>query len=124
MRPEFDITEESLDGDRHVVAVRGELDLYTAPEFKAKIDDAVQNDKTRIVVDLTATSYADETALSTLISAHKRLRNQGGAFVLINTDPNLVQMFVMTGLDQVFTMRRTRDEAIAALDDGEHAEHG
>src|SRR5437763_1977047 len=35
MPPEFALTEEKLDDERHVVAVRGESDLFTAPELKA-----------------------------------------------------------------------------------------
>ena len=31
MPPEFALTEDSIDADRHVVAVRGEIDLFTAP---------------------------------------------------------------------------------------------
>ena len=67
MPPEFALTEDALDGDRHVVAVRGEIDLFTAPELKQKLTDAIEGGKTRIVVDLTDTSFLDSTALGTLV---------------------------------------------------------
>jgi len=117
MPPEFALTEESLDPDRHVVAVRGEIDLFTAPELKQKLTDAIEGGKNRIVVDLTDTTFLDSTALGVLIGAVKRLRSRDGALVIVNVDQNIAKTFEITGLDQIFMILATRDDAIAALDD-------
>ena len=117
MPPEFALTEESLDPDRHVVAVRGEIDLFTAPELKQKLTDAIESGKNRIVVDLSDTTFLDSTALGVLIGAVKRLRSREGALVIVNVDQNIAKTFEITGLDQIFTILSTRDDAIAALDD-------
>src|SRR3954453_7566172 len=116
MPPEFALTEESLDPDRHVVAVRGEIDLFTAPELKQKLTDAIEGGKSRIVVDLTDTTFLDSTALGVLIGAVKRLRSRDGALVIVNVDQNIAKTFEITGLDQIFSILGTREEAIAALD--------
>ena len=117
MPPEFALTEESLDVDRHVIAVRGEIDLFTAPELKQKLTDAIEAGTTRIVVDLTETTVLDSTALGVLIGAVKRLRSREGALVIVNVDQNIAKTFEITGLDQIFTILSTREDAIAALDD-------
>jgi anti-sigma B factor antagonist len=117
MPPEFALTEDSLDADRHVVAVRGEIDLFTAPELKQKLTDAIESGKNRIVVDLSDTTFLDSTALGVLIGAVKRLRSREGALVIVNVDQNIAKTFEITGLDQIFTILSTRDDAIAALDD-------
>jgi anti-sigma B factor antagonist len=116
MPPEFALTEDSIDAERHVVAVRGEIDLFTAPELKQKLTDAIEGGKTRIVVDLTQTTFLDSTALGVLIGAVKRLRTRDGALVIINVDQNIAKTFEITGLDQIFTIVGERDAAIAALD--------
>ena len=116
MPPEFALTEDALDADRHVVAVRGEIDLFTAPELKQKLTDAIEGGKSRIVVDLTDTSFLDSTALGVLIGAVKRLRSRDGVLTIVNTDANIAKTFEITGLDQIFTILGTRDEAVAALD--------
>ncbi len=116
MIPEFALTSDSLDGHSQVVAVAGEIDLFTAPELKTAIADAVDAGRTRVVVDLTETSFLDSTALGVLIGAVKRLRSRDGALAIVNTDPNIARTFEVTGLDQIFTIRPTRDEAVAALD--------
>ena len=116
MAPEFALTEDSLDSDRHVVAVRGEIDLFTAPELKSALGEALESGHTRIVVDLTNTSFLDSTALGVLIGAVKRLRSRDGVLTIVNTDPNIAKTFEITGLDQIFTISASRAEAIAALD--------
>ena len=116
MPPEFSLSQESLDAERHVVAVRGEIDLFTAPELKQKLTDAIEGGKTRIVVDLTQTTFLDSTALGVLIGAVKRLRTRDGALVIVNVDQNIAKTFEITGLDQIFTIVGERDAAIAALD--------
>jgi anti-sigma B factor antagonist len=116
MPPEFALTEDSIDAERHVVAVRGEIDLFTAPELKQKLTDAIEGGKTRIVVDLTQTTFLDSTALGVLIGAVKRLRTRDGALVIVNVDQNIAKTFEITGLDQIFTIVAERDAAISALD--------
>ena len=117
MPPEFALTQDAVDPSTQVVAVRGEIDLFTAPELKQKLTDAIEGGKSRIVVDLTDTSFLDSTALGVLIGAVKRLRSRDGALVIVNVDQNIAKTFEITGLDQIFTILPTRDDAIAALDD-------
>ena len=116
MPPEFTLNQEALDDQRHVVAVGGEIDLFTAPELKAAIGEALESGHTRIVVDLSATTFLDSTALGVLIGAVKRLRSRDGVLTIVNTDQNIAKTFEITGLDQIFTIRPTREEAVEALD--------
>jgi anti-sigma B factor antagonist len=116
MPAEFTLTEESLDDERHVVAVQGEIDLFTAPDLKATLLGAIDGGKSRLVVDLSETAFLDSTALGVLIGAIKRLRARDGVLTIVNVDPNIAKTFEITGLDQIFTITATRAEAIAALD--------
>lgn len=116
MPPEFSLTQEQIDDERTVVAVSGEIDLFTAPELKAALSEAVEDGRSRIVVDLAQTTFLDSTALGVLIGAVKRLRSRDGVLTIVNTDPNIAKTFEITGLDQIFTIRPTREEAVEALD--------
>ena len=113
----FSLSQESLDTERHVVAVRGEIDLFTAPELKSALSDAIESGRSRIVVDLTDTTFLDSTALGVLIGAVKRLRSRDGRLTIVNVDENIAKTFEITGLDQIFPISSTRDEAIKALAD-------
>jgi len=115
MPPEFAVSEESLDAQRHLVAVRGEIDLFTAPELKQVLTEAVEQGKSQVVVDLSETTFLDSTALGVLIGAVKRLRSKEGALAIVNRDRSIAKTFEITGLDQVFTILPSRDEALDAL---------
>lgn len=116
MPPEFAITEQGSEAGHHVIAVRGEIDLYTAPQLKQAITEAIDAGEHRVAVDLTDVSFLDSTALGVLIGAVKRLRSRGGALAIVNTEPSIGKTFEITGLDQIFTILPTRAEALAALD--------
>lgn len=121
MPPEFALSQDQVDEERHVVAVRGEIDLFTAPELKSALGEAIEAGRSKIVVDLSDTTFLDSTALGVLIGTVKRLRSRDGRLTIVNTDPNIAKTFEITGLDQIFTIRASRDEAIEALDEEETA---
>ncbi len=75
----FEIKTEKLDGDAYVIALAGEVDLYTAPEFKEALLEAIGDGAKTIVVDLTDTTFIDSTTLGVLVGGVKRLRHRGWA---------------------------------------------
>src|SRR5919197_929811 len=121
MPVEFSVTDKALDEERCIVAVVGEVDLFTAPRLKAAINDAMEDGHIRIVVDLSETTFLDSTGIGILIGTFKRLRSRDGRLTLVNTHPHIAKTFDLTGLDQLFTICRTREEALAALDGDERA---
>src|ERR1700710_1323706 len=115
MPPEFAVTEPPIDTARHVLAVRGEIDLFTAPELKQVLAEAIEAGRIRVVVDLTETTFLDSTALGVLIGAVKRLRSRDGALAIVNVDENIAKTFEITGLDQIFTILPSREAAVDAV---------
>ena len=67
-------------------------------------------------LNLSETTFLDSTALGVLIGTVKRLRSRDGRLTIVNVDQNIAKTFEITGLDQIFTILGTRDEAVAALD--------
>jgi len=111
---EFELTDEPLP-DGHLVAVRGEIDLFTAPELKQLLSEIVGAGTTRLVIDLSQTTFLDSTALGVLIGTVKRLGEEDGRMVLVSSDAAIAKTFQITGLDRIFEIHPTRDEAISAL---------
>jgi anti-sigma B factor antagonist len=108
----FTVDTELLPDDARVVAIAGELDMYTAPPFEEQILDALDNGTARIVVDLSGCEFLDSTALGILVKARKRLGDQKQRLVLVATDHNIVKIFRITGLDRAFTIVPTRELAL------------
>lgn len=112
---DFSLTEDRPASGAHVIAVAGEVDIFTAPELKRVIGTAIDGGARELVVDLTETRFLDSTALGVLIGAVKRLRPLEGRLVIVNTEPSTTKTFEITGLDQIFAIVDTRDDALAQL---------
>ncbi|HEX2044757.1 MAG TPA: STAS domain-containing protein [Gaiellaceae bacterium] len=112
----FDIKTEHLGGEAHVIALSGEVDLYTAPEFKQQLLEVIGQGGKQVVVDLTETTFIDSTTLGVLVGGVKRLRPDGGQLSLVCNDRNITKIFEITGLNKVFPIYETRDEAVQSLD--------
>jgi anti-sigma B factor antagonist len=110
----FDVNTEQLGDSTFVIALTGEVDLYTAPEFKQQLLDAISKGAKNVVVDLTGTTFIDSTTLGVLVGGIKRLRGQEGQLSLVCSDRNIAKIFEITGLDRVFQIYPARDEALAA----------
>jgi anti-sigma B factor antagonist len=108
-------TEQSVDGADCVVVLGGEVDLYTAPELKQELHRLVAEGATRVVIDMTATTFIDSTTLGVLLSVVKRVRPEGGTVVLVCPDRNVRRIFEITLLDRVFPIVDTRDEAFEMI---------
>jgi anti-sigma B factor antagonist len=114
----FNIQDEEIDSETHVIQLGGEVDLYTAPEFKERLVELIENGKTKIVVDLSEATFIDSTTLGVLVGGVKRLRPAGGSLALVCSDQNITKIFEITGLDRVFPIHSTRDEALSSVATG------
>ena len=109
----FDINTEQLGDSSYVISLTGEVDLYTAPEFKQQLLDVINQGAKEVVVDFSNTTFIDSTTLGVLVGGVKRLRTNDGQLSLVSSDRNITKIFEITGLDRVFTIYPNRDEALA-----------
>jgi anti-sigma B factor antagonist len=113
----FDIKTEQVDGGAYVISLAGEVDLYTAPEFKQQLLDVIGKGGKDVIVDFSDTTFIDSTTLGVLVGGVKRLRTNDGQLSLVCSDRNITKIFEITGLDRVFTIYPTRAEAISRAGD-------
>jgi anti-sigma B factor antagonist len=111
----FDINTEQLDDSSYVISLAGEVDLYTAPEFKQQLLEVINQGAKEVIVDFSNTTFIDSTTLGVLVGGVKRLRTNDGQLALVSSDRNITKIFEITGLDRVFTIYGSRDEAVAGL---------
>src|SRR5690348_5054408 len=100
----FGIDDVKENDDTHVVSVTGEIDLFTAPEFKQRVSAPIDAGRTRLIVDLTATTFIDSSSMGVLIGVNRRLRRLDGRLVIVCSGEPILKTFRITGLDSVFTM--------------------
>jgi len=121
MAIEFEIEERAAGADTHVVSVSGEVDLFTAPEFKQRVMAPIAAGVERVVVDLMETTFIDSSSLGVLIGAHRRLKTRGGRLIVACSNDTIVKTFRITGLDGVFTLVGSVEDALAVRSGAEAA---
>ncbi len=112
---EFNIETEKTPAGVAVIEVAGELDLYTAPRLKEALLSTLEDGILRIVVDMSGVHFIDSSALGVLIGGVKRLKPKEGKLVLVSVDENVNWIFQITGLNSVFDIFQTREEALAGV---------
>ena len=95
-----------------MISLSGEVDLYTAPEFKQQLLEVIEQGGRDVIVDLSNTTFIDSTTLGVLVGGVKRLRTNEGQLSLVCSDRNITKIFEITGLDRVFAIHPTLDAAL------------
>jgi anti-sigma B factor antagonist len=93
-----------------VVVVRGEVDLATAPELRAALDEAVKGSG-RVEIDLRDTSFMDSCGLHALLAVHTRLGEAHEALVIRNPGPEVRLVLEISGLAALCDVRTDGDGA-------------
>lgn len=101
-------------GATTVVAVGGEIDVYTAPKLRDTITELVGAGVYQLVVDLEAVEFLDSTGLGVLVGGLKKVRAHDGSLRLVCTQDRLLKIFRITGLAKVFEIHDTAEAAVAA----------
>jgi anti-sigma B factor antagonist len=108
-----DLSISSADrGDVTVVHVAGEIDVYTAPVLRERLDEQIAG-RRHLVVDLQGVTFMDSTGLGVLVGRLKLVRVQDGTLKLVCTSERILKVFAITGLDKVFQIFDSTDDALA-----------
>ena len=83
--------------------------------FRGLIDDAIKNDKNKVVVDMGKVNWMNSSGLGMLMSALTSLRSSGGELKLANLSESVRRPIQITRLDSVFEEFDTVDEAISTF---------
>ena len=99
-----DITHD--DGDV-VVAVRGELDVLTAPFLWEEIEPALAGVTGKLVFDFAGLGFIDSMGLGVLVRAQSRLRGEqpDRQVIIRHSNAHARKVFEITGLDRVLDVQ-------------------
>lgn len=106
-----------LDNGVQAIAVRGELDLSTAPDLERPLEDLLERGKGPILVDLSECEFIDSTGIALIVRARQRLESdgQGRSLAVCSYNDQVRRVLDITGLDVSIPVHRTREEALASI---------
>jgi anti-sigma B factor antagonist len=111
---ELTLNVHSEDPGFTVIAVAGEIDVYTAPKLREKLISLVDDGSYQLIVDMEGVEFLDSTGLGVLVGGLKRVRAHDGWIDLVCTQGRILRIFRITGLNKVFSIYNTVPEALAA----------
>jgi|SRR5690554_2405368 len=100
-------------GERTVVEVGGEIDVYTAPVLRERLAALHEAGARHLIVDLRAVRFMDSTGLGVLVGALKRVRLSSGSLLLVIDSERVFKVFKITALTQLFDIHSTLASALA-----------
>lgn len=98
-----------------IISVAGEVDVATAPGLRSALDDVALSSGTpkNLVIDMTAVSFLDSTALGVLVSALRKSEEHGVRFGVVLSHPHVIKVFRVTNLDSLMTVHPTLEAALS-----------
>jgi anti-sigma B factor antagonist len=103
--------ETRAEGDATVLSCTGRLTMVAAPRLKSRVDEVIAGGSTKIVVDLTETSFIDSSGLGALVSSLKAARQAGGDLRLAGAGEQVRTVLSLTNLDRVLRSHPTLSDA-------------
>jgi anti-sigma B factor antagonist len=104
--------DERMVGDVVIMSVKGEIDLYNAPDVKDMISDYIEDDKVKLVMNLEQLSFIDSSGIGALISSLSNLQKENGALKLVNMHGSVRKVFDLTKLTGFFGVYDSEEEAV------------
>lgn len=108
----FEILEKNL-GEIKELKVVGELDALVAPKLKERITKLVEGESTKFIIDFEEVTHINSLAMGILRGKLKVVKEMGGDIKLIKLNEHIKTIFEMIGLDEIFEIYETEDEAVA-----------
>ncbi|WP_247760107.1 MULTISPECIES: STAS domain-containing protein [unclassified Crossiella] len=97
-----------------VLKVGGEVDLLTTPLLKSGIDEQLATSRPLLVIDLSGVSFLGSSGLAALVEAREAAQGKGTALRLVAGNRTVFRPLATTGLNTLFDLRETLEEALAA----------
>ena len=111
-RVDLTVSSDHL-GSTSIVSASGEIDLSTAETFKTALDEAMASGAREVIVDLGQVTFLDSTGIGVLAGT-LRSRSERSVGLVVSGGP-VEKVLMLTGMDRVFPMYQSQEDAIADL---------
>ena len=101
----------------YLIALAGDFDLHSGPEFERRVLEALGRSATDLLIDLSEVSFIDSTTIGILMRTRKRLAPIGGRVLVVTSDRNILRLFEITALDRMFEIYSRRTDALEEIND-------
>jgi anti-sigma B factor antagonist len=110
----FEIIEKNV-GDIKEIKVIGELDALVAPKLKERISKLIELENYKFIIDFEELVHINSLAMGILRGKLRTVKDLGGDIKLINLNEHIKTIFEMIGLDEIFDIYDSEEEAVQSF---------
>ncbi len=92
--------------DAWILAADGEIDLYTSPNLRKAVMDAIASKKA-VAIDLSKVGYMDSSGVATLVEGLKTCGAKKQGFILVSPSDAVLKVLQLARLDSLFDIRES-----------------
>lgn len=108
----MEITTTNRDGAT-ILAIAGRIDTATAPALEQAINQEIEHQHRKILLDFSSVSYISSGGLRVLLATAKKLKNPGDRFALCCLSPEVMKILKLAGFTSIFSISLSEGEARA-----------
>ncbi len=97
--------ETTVTADETIIAVEGDIDLYSSPELRTAVLKAVPRATTGVGVHLGGVTYMDSSGVATLVEGLRSAKENGKTFSLVAPSTSVMKVLELARLDSIFEVR-------------------
>lgn len=90
----------------HHFYITGEIDAFTAPLLKEKLEAVQDTPGLHAELNLAGVTYIDSTGLGVFVGFYKTLKANDGYLKIIGVNERVNRLFEITGLDEIIHIEK------------------
>ncbi len=102
-------------GGIEIVEIKGDVDSYTSPKARDFFAEILKEQKKKLLIDFADVGYISSAGLATLIEVFQKMHMYDGVLKLCCMNDATRGIFEIAKLDSIFSIYKTREEAINAF---------
>lgn len=114
MGEQLQYTIRTIEPHTQVVAVVGEIDVYTVEVLRKGVLAELETGRSHVVLNLDGVRYIDSAGLALVLEIFHRCKRVDGALSIICNEPRILKVFALTGLGKVVAIHADEERALEA----------
>ncbi len=103
---------EVTKGDVVIIRIKGKLDANLSMTIEKKAIDYTNQGLTKILFNLSDTSYINSAGLRMLLSIKKQVKTSGGKFIVCGLNSEVTEIMKICGFDHVLEITKSEEDAV------------
>jgi anti-sigma B factor antagonist len=98
-----------------ILSLTGRLDTLNFPLLDNAMNLLLGKNQKFVILDCKDMDYVSSSGLRILLKALKQVKAAGGRFMICNLQPQIIQVFKISGFDHLFEISSDKNQALASF---------